>query len=50
MAYRIEQNIEIHLEDGFTLPPFTVYDEDNAPVYYGVTEQQCQDWIDNNGN
>ena len=50
MAFSIIENRDIFLPDGTTLPPFIVNDENGNPVFYGVTEQQCQEWIDSNVN
>lgn len=45
MEYRIEHRTNIHLDNGKTIPPYIVYDEDNTVAFYGVTEQECQEWI-----
>jgi hypothetical protein len=48
MAYNIEQNTDIFISGSVeTLPPFYVVDENNNQVYWGVTYEECQNWINN---
>lgn len=46
IVYNIEQNLDIFISGSVeTLPPFYVVDENNIQVYWGVTEEECQNWI-----
>lgn len=46
IIYNIEQNLDIFISGSVeTLPPYYVINESGVQVYWGVTEEQCQEWI-----
>ena len=48
IVYNIEQRTDIFISGSVdTLPPFYVINEVGTQVYWGVTEEQCQNWINN---
>jgi len=49
--YTIEEQDVSTLNQGVTgnsFPPFVVKDSEGNHVFFGITRQQCEEWIQNN--
>ena len=47
MEFNIVEESNIFLEDGSTLPPFKVIDEDGNEIFSATTLNECEVYINN---